>query len=285
MMFWMRWSLILGIISVVSPCFAGWYTGNAGDAWSAEFILTGRDLVQRLRFATSDVIELPNADQLAGIIDSVIVHSDETVIIDGHEVDAVNNPEKREIVLNRSRWRNLRRFDETRQRLLVVLHEYMWVMGIEDLGFAKSAPIIDLLGVGDYSPNMYWNPINPVNILELKPQVRVDGCIMPSIEFQTNKDSEVGQSESTGASCTPDTFRRVVVTKTHSVTPASSGVHGTIHSFTINVFDKSNQLLKEFYYEPDWGRCLRPDDYACRYSGGVLTIEGVAFQFGFIRKD
>lgn len=282
---WMRVSCMLGICSVVSPCFAGYYTGNAGDAYSAEFILAGRDLVQKLRFASSDVVDLPDPNYLAGVIGSVLVHSEERVYNNGQEVDAANlYPKSNQIILNRARWSQLRQQSQTRQRLLVVLHEYLWMMGIEDLGFKKSAPIIDLLAIGNMSPNIYWNPINPVNIVELKPQVMSGDCTLPPIEFDPGVDTESKPSIPTG-SCTPENFRRVVIRKDSSLIPPSKGLRGKFQRYYIEIYDQANQLLEgDLMFEPDWGRCLQMDETACRFSG-IIRSSGVEFSFGFIRKD
>lgn len=284
MLAWMYRAILASAVVLAVPCFAGWYTGNAGDIYSAEFILTGRDLVQRLRFVSSQTVELPDVNQLSGVVEGVIVHSEEKVYNNGFEVDAANlYPKKNEIILNRSRWREVRRSTETRKRFLIALHEYLWMMGKDDLGFKISGPIIDLLNVENYSPNVYWNPVNPVNILEMQPEVRRGSCELESMNFNVAASTENFEVTSVGA-CHSDDIRRVVVTKSSSITPPSSGVRGVFHRYKVEVFNSANEALGQLIFEPEWGRCLYPDDGACR-SSGKITLSGVELSFGFLRKN
>lgn len=270
--------LMLGVCNQVS---AGWYTGNAGDILSAEFILTARDISDRLgRVRVSPTVVLPSVDRLRGAIAATLVHSEDHVINNGFEVDAANLfPNKNEIIVNRARWKELRRAPQTRERFLLVLHEYLWIMGLHDEGFRVSAPVIDLLNIGNYSPNVFWSPINPVNYVSIVAEDATK-CVFDAVQFKTDVTTEnmqvVGQGD-----CADLAGKAIEIVKTSSVIPASAGVRGLFQRYRILLRNDSGQLVGDVTFEPQWGRCLTQDQESCRSSGKVIMM-GLSFEFGYL---
>lgn len=134
---------------------AGFDTGNAGDAYSAEFLYTARDVLQRLELLEREGTRTVDLAKLRRAIEVTKVISEERVYLDGHERDAVNYPSQQLIKLGRLRWKALRAPSETRARLTLVFHEFLWIMRTDDSNFAVSQPIIDKLKVPGYSPAVW----------------------------------------------------------------------------------------------------------------------------------
>lgn len=149
--------LQLLLFAFASHAHAGFDSGNAGDAFSAEFLFSGRDVLQRLETLAEKGHALVDVKQLRAAMETTTVVSEERVFLDGLERDAVNYPSKKLIKISRARWKDLRRSNETKARLTLVLHEFLWVSGIDDTNFAKSGPIIERLNVPPYSPSIWLN--------------------------------------------------------------------------------------------------------------------------------
>jgi hypothetical protein len=183
---------------------------------------------------------------------------------------------------SRSRWRDLRKPLHTKERLRLVLHEFLWVSGVDDTGFKYSERLIELVDVKNYSPNIWWNPINPVNSVALSLQQFGDQCRFPSVSLDLKKETERIVVSTEGA-C-GDGFRKVEIVKTSNITPPSSGVRGVFHHYFLRIYDREEKLLGEMEYEPEWGKCLMPEEGACRQSG-QMTVGGVDFNFWFLRES
>lgn len=259
---------------------AGWDNGNAGDTFTAEFILTARDLVQRMKLLPQSELSGIDLNQLAGAILNAKVHSEETLTLNGYEVDAINYPDRQEIHLSRSRWRALRSSSETNQRLTLVLHEYLFLIGIDDTQFRVSGRLIPQMRVKDFNPNRWWNPLNPVNRVTLGLVYKPQNCELPSLDFDLLQSQEEVIIESTG-DC-GEAFRKISVVKNSYSAPPSSGARGTFHRYEISVADKLSQTIGTFTYEPEWGQCLLPQDGPCRLSGKIF-VGGVEFLFWLLR--
>jgi hypothetical protein len=267
---------------------AGWDMGNAGDNVAAEFRLSARVIVQRLELVESSVgslfptqIELT---KLKAVISSGVteVNSKDHIVKNGEEVDAWNYwPARLAIDVNRSRWEDLRKPLHTKERLRLVLHEFLWVSGVDDTGFRYSERLIELVDVNDYSPNIWWNPINPVNSIALSLQQFDDRCKFPAVSLNLKKETEQIDVQPQG-DCT-GIFRKVEIVKTSNITPPSSGVRGVFHHYYLRVYDSESKLLGSMEFEPEWGKCLMPDEGACQQSG-QMTIGGVEFIFWYLRE-
>lgn len=145
------------MLTGASPALAGFDSGNAGDALSAEFIYTGRDVLQRLELAAAAGKPIYDTKKLRAVMETTEVVSKEKVELDGKERDAVNYPSRKLIEISRPRWKEYRKTSETHARLKIVLHEYLWMTGTDDTNYVKSEPIIRALNVPNYSPSIWLN--------------------------------------------------------------------------------------------------------------------------------
>lgn len=258
----------------------GWDNGNAGDTFTAEFVLTGRDIEARLKMLPSS--ELIGLDLLAlrGALSNTSVHSEENLVLNGYEVDAINYPAQAKIVMSRSRWRALRNPAETRQRLTLVLHEYLFMIGLDDSQFKISGRLIPLMDVKNYNPNRWWNPLNPANKISLNLEYNPADCQIDGLNFDPANSSEMIVVESVG-NC-GEAYRKVQAMKSSYTPPVNSAAKGSYHRYEIQVFDRQGRVLGGFSYEPEWGVCLLPQDGTCRLSG-KLNAGGVDFIFWLTR--
>jgi hypothetical protein len=133
----------------------GFDSGNAGDAIGAEFLYSARDLLQRFELLDSKGEKLVEVGKLRRAIETTVVVSEERVFLNGMERDAVNYPEQKLIKVNRTRWKELRQPVETKARLTLVLHEFLWILKIDDTNYSVSAPLIEKLSISPYSPGIW----------------------------------------------------------------------------------------------------------------------------------
>lgn len=270
-------------ISLLSPFLhAGWDHGNAGDTVASEFVLTGRDVLQRLELLIEGNKPLFDTVNLRTAIMATEVVSEEHVFLDGYERDAVNfYPDKRLIKVNRSRWSELRRSTETKARLRLVLHEYLWISGVDDTNFIHSEHLIELLKVGNYSPSVWWNPVNPANYLNATLSFAPEGCVFQAGKLNVKFSEETLVMEPSGP-CN-EAYRKLQIVKSSGVTPPSSNARGLFHKYEIKVFDNKGVVKGEMIFEPEWGACLLPEQGACQVSG-KMTVGGVQIVFWFLRN-
>jgi hypothetical protein len=275
-----RFASSIFIISVfsISAWATGWDSGNAGDPIAAEFKLTGRDIVQRLELLSSPKIDTTN---LRLALDALVTSAPH-VFVDNVERAAKNHyPDSRWIEVGQVRWQDLRKPTNTVERLRVVLHEYLWTSGVADEDYVRSDYLLQLINIGNYSPGVWWNPVNPTNTVVPTLEYAPAGCAFASVDLNVQSSSETLIAKPTG-DC-GDAYRELKIVKTAGVTPPSTNVRGTFHKFELTVYDRAGALQGEVGFEPAWGECLLPDSGACRVSG-TLTIGGVDIQFWFLRK-
>lgn len=135
----------------------GWEGGNAGDAYAAEFVFSGRDVLQRLELLAAAGMPAMSTDKLREVMQTTTVVTEDKVTVGGLERDAANDPAHKMIHLNRRRWVQYRQSDETKARLQLVLHEYLGIVGVEDGKYQVSGPVIETLNVPNYSPTIWIN--------------------------------------------------------------------------------------------------------------------------------
>lgn len=262
--------------------FAGWDHGNAGDTVASEFILTGRDILLRLELLFENNKPVFDTTNLRAAVSATEVVSEEHVFLDGFERDAVNYyPSKRLIKVNRSRWNQLRRSTETKARLRLVLHEYLWISGVDDTRFEHSERLIELLKINNYSPSVWWNPVNPANYVNATLSFSPDGCAFQAGNLNVKLYDETLIMETSGP-CN-ESYRKIRIIKSAGVTPPSSNARGLFHKYEITVFDREQRIKGEMIFEPEWGACLLPEKGTCQVSG-KMTIGGVQIIFWFLRN-
>ena len=168
------WGLAF-IISLLPARFAranGFDNGNAGDAYSAEFIFSARDVLQRLELSAADGHPLYDTAKLRAAIQSTTVVSIDHVLVSGEERDAANFPVQKLIRISRTRWSDYRQANETLDRLKIALHEYLDITGVDDTHYDTSEKLIKALNVPDYSPAVWLaTPGTPFAVAECTGQL------------------------------------------------------------------------------------------------------------------
>ncbi|MGE0525512.1 MAG: hypothetical protein AB7G93_06245 [Bdellovibrionales bacterium] len=280
----MRWSGALWLsfwLLIPNLSYAGWDNGNAGDAFVSEFILTARDVVQRLDLLEHNEVAKEEVDCLRAAIKTTEVVSEEDLFLRGYERDAINHyPEKSLIRVSRARWRQYRRPTETKSRIRIVMHEYLWICGKKDDNYEHSDRLFSFLGLKNYSPDIWWNPVNPANFVAASIETAPKTCTFEPAKLDLRNKSETVMMQSQG-DC-GEFNRRVEIEKTAGITPPSSNVRGHFHKYEIRVYDHSGRI-GSFGFEPAWGACLLPDEGSCQASG-KMSVGGVSFVFWFLRE-
>lgn len=137
-----------------SVAFAESRVGNGGDSVAAEFVSMADEIVELLRtLQRTDAEGFPPGFDFAGfqrsIEDAVVFTQDKTFLGPdgrGPEVDALNFPLERRIVLSRSRWRGIG-YNLKAVRLLVI-HEYLGIARQDDSTYRISSHLVRKIGNG-----------------------------------------------------------------------------------------------------------------------------------------
>jgi hypothetical protein len=117
---------------------------NGGDSVSIEFVAIARIALADLTLENLSGPNQETAMQIKAQIDQIKVYSqDRTFLTDGQEVDAINEPQAKKITVGRFRWSIQK--NHMRQRLQLVLHEYIGVLGYDDNNYVLSQPLLEAL--------------------------------------------------------------------------------------------------------------------------------------------
>ncbi|GEM_PF-1279680 len=267
----------------------GFDAGNAGDIYAAEFILSARDVAQRLdRLSTQNNAPVYDTTKLRSMIDITKVDSQPHISLkDGdsnYEKIAINfYPTANRIVVNQFLWRPLRSPTQTSQRLGIVLHEYLTLSGEPDLFYKVSGPLIQMINPGNYSPDTWWNPVNPINfVIPTLEYIPANCSIAPSVVNPKNSAETI--TLETKGDC-QDAYRKVVITKSAAVLPPSSQAHGLFHRFLITVFDNHNLQIDQCGYIPPWNTAPLDSPSTTFRSGQIQCVTaGVNLDFRYLTK-
>jgi hypothetical protein len=110
--------------------------GNGGDTFALQF-LTYADKVYKY-LDNSNISGLDVAALGKAIATAKVESTDKKLQLNGIPKDAINYPSERRIVFNRDRWTS---FIED-ERLALVLHEYLGLIGLEDASYTYSKLIL-----------------------------------------------------------------------------------------------------------------------------------------------
>jgi len=106
--------------------------GNGGDVHALQFIVFAQRV---LLYLQNSEIEGVDAVALEKIIESAKVEStNRTLTLNGMPKDALNFPSEQKIVFNRQRWSSML----SEERLALVLHEYLGLLGVEQANYEHS---------------------------------------------------------------------------------------------------------------------------------------------------
>ena len=123
---------------------AGGMVGNGGDAVLQEFNLRGIQMAAYFRAEPAVASRFAiDAAKFLDVVRKTKLEAQDHLTLNGVEVDAINHPDQMRIEVSRLRWEASSQLENTYfvQRR-IALHEYLWVYGIDDTGYAISNAII-----------------------------------------------------------------------------------------------------------------------------------------------
>ncbi len=131
---------------ILTKGYCGDDGGSGGDVYGKEFELLGREFSKVIKeFDGSAILRKweVDADLFLAAIEATLLRSDEgeNVVLKGKEVDAIKNPEKKSILINRTRWRGM----SLLKRMEMVVHEYLGILGKEVNQYAVSNEFSDFI--------------------------------------------------------------------------------------------------------------------------------------------
>lgn len=114
----------------------GTEVGNGGDSVSQEFITLGYRIAGALALNPIDEVD---ASLFLMTVSKTQVFSKNELKLQGEEVTAVNFPNQNKIYVHSIRWKKTKSF---MTRAYLVLHEYLWMMGIDDTNYKVSHRLV-----------------------------------------------------------------------------------------------------------------------------------------------
>ena len=147
-------TLLLAITGQVRAAIyrAGDISSGDGDSLVMAFTVAGQKACGYLTINTKSLKPPVSSEEFCKAVREVKVTSEERTFLNAVEVDAINTPKARTIVLSQAR--NKARDLESLKRLAI--HEYLAVSGINDSRYVVSGPIADGMSKEkDYFPVRY----------------------------------------------------------------------------------------------------------------------------------
>lgn len=128
----------LGVVLIASFGFTQNLVGNGGDIVASEFNSIARTAVYFLHKRSLSSEDQQLVADILRKIETIQVESVENELsIAGRVVDAINYPSLGQIKVSRKRWEQIRLRGPS-MRTMIVLHEYIWVAGVDDSHYAIS---------------------------------------------------------------------------------------------------------------------------------------------------
>ncbi|GEM_PF-2987527 len=116
--------------------------GNGGDVIASEFNAIARTAVYFLKQKTLSAEDSSLVLNIEQKIESTLVESvADQLVINGREVDAINYPSIGHVKISRKRWEQVRLRDPS-ERTMIVLHEYIWIAGVDDSSYSVSSRLV-----------------------------------------------------------------------------------------------------------------------------------------------
>lgn len=132
---------IIFIIFFQLNAFAGPITSGGGDGYAAEFTKFAYAIVGILKNSPSTFI---SPSLLKNAIENTRVITKERLIWQNEEVGAINYPSTNKIELSREHWRILQ--GDNLKKLVLVFHEYLGILKIDDSRYQISNKLFENLG-------------------------------------------------------------------------------------------------------------------------------------------
>ncbi len=119
----------LGTFLCALNCFGqGSVVGNGGDGIAIEFRILARVISENLR--SMPISPGFDVEAFAVLVESAIVQTEDQLFLADVEVDAINYPALKKIVISRKRWPSTNR--SVSSSVVLVFHELLGLMGIHD---------------------------------------------------------------------------------------------------------------------------------------------------------
>lgn len=115
---------------------AGGVTSSGGDSVAAEFTRTARHIAAILE---TEIEAGVSGKAFLNAVEKTTVVSQERVFLEGQERDAINEPSIKRIIVGRYRW--LETANQIARRYMLVMHEYLNIMGIDDSKYQVSSKV------------------------------------------------------------------------------------------------------------------------------------------------
>jgi hypothetical protein len=112
---------------------------GGGDAYAIEFVTIAQQISFFLKENPSVKIDGPRLDK--AIASTTVESTNKELILDGKAKDAINYPAEGKIVFNRKRWEKI----SSDAKPVLVLHEYLGIMRVPDIGYSLSKEVLGLL--------------------------------------------------------------------------------------------------------------------------------------------
>lgn len=128
--------------------------GHGGDRIAAEFVIMAKNAVYYLQKKVLSQELQQKVLLIKKGIETTTVNSKETLFLDGKQVDAINYPDQKSIMVARDRW-----FDRKEQSLAIltytiILHEYLGIARVDDTKYQYSTALIDLIAGDIYEDSI-----------------------------------------------------------------------------------------------------------------------------------
>ena len=125
---------------MISKSYAGHSVENGGDLIAKDFYDIGQTIICSLQKSYYSRTNPKLLTQLQNTMKTGKISSQDFLFLNGKSVEAINRPQTLEITINRTNWLRL---TDIRQKFLLVLHEYLWLSGLDDTNFFMSSKMIN----------------------------------------------------------------------------------------------------------------------------------------------
>ncbi|MNJ96831.1 hypothetical protein D3C87_145640 [compost metagenome] len=109
---------------------------GGGDAYALEFVEVAQQVSQHLKSAPGRQIDITALDE--AIANTTVESTDQKLFLNNLPKDAINYPGEKKIVFNRQRWNQA----DVDTKPALVLHEYLGIMRVSDIGYAVSKQVL-----------------------------------------------------------------------------------------------------------------------------------------------
>jgi len=173
--------------------------GSGGDSYAIQFVEVAQSLVQY--FSANPGLQFDDKKFAAAINSTKIESTEQNLSLNGANKDAINYPQEKRIVFSRRAWDAS---SGQNYRAVLVLHEYLGIMKIDDLGYHRSNTLLSKYSFGRASgfknklpggPNLVSITIQGTLAKTMYDHLQVPTTIIPGI------DGEQKTKEAKGITC------------------------------------------------------------------------------------